>query len=58
MQFKQVAGIKINETKFKSVECDVIKLRLDVVTSTNFSFLNFGKFLKFCSDDKKFFEIL
>ena len=28
------------------------------VTSTNFSFLNFGKFFKFCSDVKKFFEIL
>ena len=26
------------------------------VTSTNFSFLNFGKFLKFCSDDKKFLK--
>ena len=28
------------------------------VTSTNFSFLNFGKFFKFYSDVKKFFEIL
>ena len=34
---------------------DPSDVRNTSVTSTNFSFLNFGKFLKFCSDVKKVF---
>ena len=36
----------------------ILGFRKACVTSTNFSFLNFGKFFKFYSDVKKFFEIL
>ena len=57
-RYKPGAFLTVDDQLFPSkARCPFTQFMASV-TSTNFSFLNFGKFFKFCSDVKKIFEIL